>query len=68
MRIKELPLITEDMIVKSFNNKSLTLSDILLASNINRNPDEGTIKRKDISILPNPTGIFSKGSGFIYLL
>jgi len=54
-------------IVKNFDNISLTLSDILLASNINRSPDEGTIKRRDISILPNPTSIFSKGQDlYIY--
>lgn len=47
--------------VKNYNNNSLSLSDILLASNINRNSEEdGRIKRKDISILPNPTGIFSE--------
>ncbi len=54
--------------IKNFKNSSLTLSDILLASDINTNSDrEGTIRRKDISILPNPTGIFSKGQDlYIY--
>ncbi len=53
---------------RNFNNNNLQLSDILLASHIGfNNSEEGSIKRKDINILPNPTKSFSKnGKVFLY--
>lgn len=53
-------------VVKNYDTKSLVLSNILLASNIYPESEEGPIKRKNISILPNPAGIFSKNQD-IYL-
>ncbi len=52
--------------IRSFSTSSLDMSDIVLASLVERGPEiAGRINRpipsgKDYSILPNPTGIFSK--------
>ena len=47
--------------LRSFNSSILEMSDVVLASNIDLNSEiSGRINRKDYSILPNPTKIFSK--------
>ncbi|MEJ2617488.1 MAG: GWxTD domain-containing protein, partial [Ignavibacteriaceae bacterium] len=47
--------------LKSFNSFSLEMSDIVLASVVNKDKKiAGRINRMDYSILPNPTGIFSE--------
>ena len=47
--------------LRSFISSSLELSDIILASQVTENSEiSGRINRKNYSILPNPTGIFSK--------
>ena len=47
--------------LRSFNSPSLDMSDIVLASKVDIDTEiNGRINRKDYSILPNPTGIFSK--------
>ncbi len=47
--------------VRDFSTDNLQISDIILASQITRGSAiTGRINRKDYSILPNPTGIFSK--------
>lgn len=47
--------------MRSYNSTSLQMSDVVLASKVERNTTvAGRINRKDYSILPNPTGIFSK--------
>ncbi len=52
---------------RNFKRSNLMLSDLLLASNINFNDKEaGSIKRKNINILPNPTKSFTQ-KGKIYL-
>jgi GWxTD domain-containing protein len=56
--------------VKSFKTSSLSISDIILASNISPGTDSvGTdiIRRGNTKIFPNPTNIFSKSMNmFIY--
>ncbi len=47
--------------IRNYNLTSLQMSDVVLASKVERNTTvAGRINRKDYSILPNPTGIFSK--------
>ncbi len=47
--------------LRSFNSSSLNMSDIVLASIVDRDKKiAGRINRSDYSILPNPTGIFSE--------
>ncbi|MCH8326272.1 MAG: hypothetical protein IIB83_06910, partial [Bacteroidetes bacterium] len=47
--------------LRNFDTGYLSLSDIVLASNVGIVPGvNGRINRKGYSILPNPTGIFSK--------
>jgi GWxTD domain-containing protein len=54
--------------LRNFNTDSLQLSDIVLASKIDRGLEiPERIKRRDYSILPNPSGIFSaKQNLYIY--
>ena len=57
----------ENFIAEKFNADNLDLSDILLATKVTK--DSGNtfpLKRKDISILPNPTSVFS-GRNDLYL-
>jgi GWxTD domain-containing protein len=51
--------------VRDFNLTSLQMSDVILAPKVERGTTvAGRINRKDYSILPNPTGIFSKDQDF----
>ena len=54
--------------LRSFNSSSLDMSDIVLASIVDRDKKiAGRINRSDYSILPNPTGIFSEDQNlYIY--
>jgi hypothetical protein len=54
--------------IKDFNNTDLALSDIVLAEKVDVSSDKsGTIKRKNINILPNPANTFtSTNDVFIY--
>ena len=54
--------------IKEFSENKLDLSDILLASEINRNSSgDGAVIRRDLTILPNPTHTFTCDNNiFIY--
>ena len=54
--------------IRNFNTNNLSLSDILLAYNVEATPEiKGRINRKGYSILPNPTDIFSSNNNlYIY--
>ena len=58
----------DKLTVKKFDNISLDISDIVLASDIEtENKINYTLKRRNINILPNPSGIFTeKNKLFIY--
>lgn len=58
----------DKLTVKKFDNISLDISDIVLASDIEtENEINYTLKRRNINILPNPSGIFTeKYKLFIY--
>lgn len=57
-----------DYRIKEFDNSELSLSDIVLATDVGVSADiNGSIKRKNLQILPNPTNTFTfQNKIFIY--
>ena len=56
------------LVVRHFSNTNLNMSDIVLADNVDEsNANHYSLRRGDISLLPNPLSIFSdKNKIFIY--
>jgi hypothetical protein len=53
-------------LVKDFDNRKLSMSDVLLAADVENQPGKYPLTRKDLGIVPNPTQTFNHNTD-IYL-